>query len=136
MGLAVSTCFASAKDAVDITQEKVVSVVCCRKGRGGAGLSYSGKHRYGSLAGGKYDESDDEDAKGILYNNNLLLDDDDDEEEQIVILTTKEKTAKPEQRTNAAKPNVDHSVFTDGQGLLDMMAPTALDSTSSAASAK
>ena len=95
MGLAVSTCFATAKDAVDITQDKVVSVICCRKGRGGAGMT-SGRFRYGSLAGGKYDESDDEDSRSILYNNNLLLDDDDDEEEQIVILTTKEKTAKPE----------------------------------------
>ena len=104
----------------------------------------SGRFRYGSLAGGKYDESDDEDARSILYNNNLLLDDDDDEEEQIVILTTKEKPAKPEQRNNATNSQqqpaknerVDHSVFTDGQGLLDMMTPTALDSSSKASSAK
>ena len=74
--------------------------MCCKSRRSaGAGGISSGRHRYGSLAGGKYDESDDEDARGILYNNNLLLDDDDDEEEQIVILTTKKKTGKPEQRT-------------------------------------
>lgn len=97
MGSQVSTCLVTAKTAVDTTQEKVLSVVCCKRGKGVPGGISSGRHRYGSLAGGKYDESDDEDARGILYNNNLLLDDDDDEEEQIVILTTKEKSAKPEQ---------------------------------------
>jgi len=59
-----------------------MSILCCR--RKGAGTEKSGagaKYRYGSLAsGGKYDESDDEDVRGILYNNNLLLDDDDEEE--------------------------------------------------------
>ena len=69
---------------MDMTQEKMISVFCCRKGgAGGAGgITGSGRQRYGgSLAVGKYDESDDEDARGILYNNNLLLDDEDDEEE-------------------------------------------------------
>ena len=144
MGLAISTCFDKAKDGVEVAQEKVVSVICCRNGRRGAGKS-SSRYRYGSLAGGKYDESDDEDSRSILYNNNLLLDDDDDEEEQIVILTnTKEKTAKPEQRTHAsaasrqtssASNNVDHSVFKEGQGLLDMMTPTAINTASAPASA-
>ena len=136
MGIAVSTCFMQTKDLLDITQEKVVSVICCKKGRNNAGKS-SGRHRYGSMAGSKYDESDDEDARGILYNNNLLLDDDDDEEEQIVILTTKEKTAKPEQRNNAAAAasRPDHSVFKEGQGLLDMMAPIGSMSNSTTASA-
>ena len=87
----------SLSGAVSVSQEKVTSVFCCCRGKGGypgnTGINAS-KYRYGSLAGGKYDESDDEDARGILYNNNLLLDDD-DEEEQIVIMT-KEKTAKPE----------------------------------------
>ena len=92
-----------AKDAVDVTQDKVVSIVCCRRGgRAGYAGKSSGRHRYGSLASGKYDESDEEDARGILYNNNLLLDDDDDEEEQIVILTTNKKTATPEQRSSGA----------------------------------
>jgi len=61
-------------------------------------------------------------VKGMLYPNNLLLDDDDDEEEQIVIIT-KEKPAKAEQRKQGAPAlAVDHSVFQDGQGLLDMSA--------------
>ena len=128
MGLQISTCLIKAKDAVDVTQDKVVSVICCRRGgRSNSGRSSSGRHRYGSLAGGKYDESDDEDARGILYNNNLLLDDDDDEEEQIVILTTNKKTATPEHRSASAassgSKNVDHSVFKEGQGLLDMKTP-------------
>lgn len=55
----------------------------------------------------------------MLYNKNLLFDDDDDEEEQIVIIT-KEKSAKPEQRSKQATGPVDHSVFQEGQGLLDM----------------
>lgn len=97
-----------------------MNVLCfCRK-KGAASGSKGGSYRYGSLAMGQYDESDDEDAKGMLYNNNLLLDDDDDEEEQIVIIT-KEKTAKPESRSQIENVQpVDHSVFSDGQGLLDM----------------
>ena len=89
MGSAVS-------GAVSVSQEKVTSVFCCCRGKGGhpGSMGIASKYRYGSLAGGKYDESDDEDVRGMLYNNNLLLDDD-DEEEQIVIMT-KEKTAKPE----------------------------------------
>ena len=112
---------AIATSGMDATQEKVMSVVCCR-GKGN-GRAASGKSRYGSAGGGKYDESDEEDVKGILYNNNLLLDDDDDEEEQIVILT-KEKPAKTEQRSQPApvQEKVDHSVFTEGSGLLDMAA--------------
>ena len=116
---------ASCKDTVELTQEKVLSMVCfCRDKGSKSGTTSSGKHRYGSLAG-KYDESDDEDVKGMLYPNNLLLDDDDDEEEQIVIIV-KDKPAKAEQRKqgNGSKPAlaVDHSVFQDGQGLLDMSA--------------
>jgi len=58
-----------------------MNVLCfCRK-KGTSSGSKGGSYRYGSLAMGQYDESDDEDAKGMLYNNNLLLDDDDDEEE-------------------------------------------------------
>ena len=99
----------SLSGAVSVAQEKTTSIFCCCRGKhGNSGMSIASKYgRYGSLAGGKYDESDDEVA---LYNNNLLLDDD-DEEEQIVIMT-KEKTAKPEPPKNVGP--VDHSVFTDG----------------------
>ena len=113
MGQATSACTSRVKSAIDATQEKTMNVLCfCRK-RSGKAAGGSGAYRYGSLAMNKYDESDDEDTRGILYNNNLLLDDDDDEEEQIVIIT-KDKTAKkPEQRS--AQPTtqtpVDHSVF-------------------------
>ena len=102
----------SLSGAVSVAQEKTTSVFCCCRSKGGSsGMGIASKYnRYGSLAGGKYDESDDEDARGILYNNNLLLDDD-DEEEQIVIMT-KEKTAKPEPPKNVGP--VDHSVFKEG----------------------
>ena len=75
---------------------------------------------------GKYDESDDEDMRGILYNNNLLLDDDDDEEEQIVIVTKdKSKDVEQEQRSQPIEPTtVDHSVFQEGKGLLDLAPKT------------
>ena len=97
-------------------QDKVMAAFSfCRRKGDKAGKSY----RYGSLAKGKYDESDEEDARSMLYNKNLLFDDDDDEEEQIVIIT-KEKSAKPEQRSKQATAPVDHSVFQEGQGLLDM----------------
>ena len=81
-----------------------MAVICCpcRKGNNSMGRpgASGGKYRYGSLAtGGKYDESDDEDVRGMLYNNNLLLDDDDDEEEQIVIITRDKTESKPEQRS-------------------------------------
>ena len=69
---------AMASSGIDTTQEKVMSVICCRSKQNGRGGS-TGKNRYGSM-GGKYDESDEEDARGILYNNNLLLDDEDEEE--------------------------------------------------------
>lgn len=114
MGQATSS---SVKSLIETSSEKAMNVLCfCRK-KGASSGSKGGSYKYGSLAMGQYDESDDEDAKGMLYNNNLLLDDDDDEEEQIVIIT-KEKTAKPEQIENVQP--VDHSVFSDGQGLLDM----------------
>ncbi len=112
MGTAMGTVASSVKSAVETSQEKAMGVLCfCRKkgGKGGSG----GIHRYGSLATNKYDESDDEDMKGILYNNNLLLDDDDDEEEQIVIITKDKSQDKAEHRS--AQPvtsaPVDHSVF-------------------------
>merc|ERR1711971_411359 len=94
---------------VGLMKEKLaIFCFCFNKNRNGGGMT--GKHRYGSL-GGKYDESDEEDAKGMLYTNNLQYDDDDDEEEQIVILT-KEKTAKAENRKpGTPAPAVDHSVF-------------------------
>ena len=100
-----------------------MGVICCRKNgpRKGRGI------RYGSR-GGKYDDSDDEDRKGMLYNNNLLLDDDDDEEEQIVILTRDSNDAGSRAKKQQAAP-VDHSVFTEGQGLLDLGQPQQQTST-------
>ena len=75
MGSQISSC----RSVVDGAQERVMSVVCCRSRDKGS--KNSNGHKYGALGLGKYDESDDEDMRGILYNNNLLLDDDDDEEE-------------------------------------------------------
>ena len=47
------------------------------------------------------------------------------------MILTKEKTAKPDQRSSASMPattaNVDHSVFKEGQGLLDMMSSPTMD---------
>ena len=82
MGQAKSSCYMVVKTTVDSAQEKVMAVLCCGRKRAGPEKSGAGaKYRYGSLAsGGKYDESDEEDARGILYNNNLLMDDDDEEE--------------------------------------------------------
>lgn len=92
----VGKCVAKVSTIVDSAQEKIMSTICICKRRSAIPAA-TARHRYGSLAtgGGKYDESDDEDVRGMLYNNNLLLDDDDDEEEQIVIIT-KDKSKQPE----------------------------------------
>lgn len=109
---------------IDFAQQKIISVLCCQKGARTDKFGASAKFKYGSLAsGGKYDESDDEEVKGMLYNNNLLMDDD-DEEEQIVIIT-KEKSSQPEKRFQSTQPgSVDHSVFQEGKGLLDLSMST------------